>query len=156
MVFFDLRTSRSYITAHRPAQLAQIKSGYSFGPRVTSQQQRAVVSAQPMPRLVPSTSSSTFAKRSWRFLARELENVWLFRHCTYLQVTYFFQIKFTFWHKIQQIDLNFCFDMKIVTNLFEFEFWQGSIHIWRQMFFGHFWPTYLPSSDTLLLNRLCK
>ena len=20
----------------------------------------------------------------------------------------------------------------------------GSIHIWRQMFFGHFWPTYLP------------
>ena len=24
----------------------------------------------------------------------------------------------------------------------------GSIHIWRQMFFGHFWPIYLPSSDT--------
>jgi len=24
-----------------------------------------------------------------------------------------------------------------------------SIHIWRQMFFRHFWPTYLPSSDTL-------
>ena len=21
---------------------------------------------------------------------------------------------------------------------------KGSIHIWRQMFFGHFWPTYLP------------
>ena len=20
---------------------------------------------------------------------------------------------------------------------------QGSIHIWRQMFLGHFWPTYL-------------
>ena len=33
MVFFDLRTSRSYITAHRPAQSAQINSGYSFGPR---------------------------------------------------------------------------------------------------------------------------
>ena len=26
----------------------------------------------------------------------------------------------------------------------------GSIHIWRQMFFWHFWPTYLPKSDTLL------
>ena len=26
----------------------------------------------------------------------------------------------------------------------------GSIHIWRQMFFGNFWPIYLPSSDTLL------
>ena len=26
----------------------------------------------------------------------------------------------------------------------------GSIHIWRQMFFGLFWLTYLPSSDTLL------
>ena len=26
----------------------------------------------------------------------------------------------------------------------------GSIHIWRQMFLGNFWPTYLPSSDTLL------
>ena len=63
----------------------------------------------------------------------------------------FFQIKFTFWHeiqkidfnfvfwqvksnkficicvltgKIQQIDLNFCFDMKIQINLFEFVFWQ--------------------------------
>ena len=33
MVFFDLRTSRSYITAHRPAESAQMKSGYSFGPR---------------------------------------------------------------------------------------------------------------------------
>ena len=63
----------------------------------------------------------------------------------------FFQIKFTFWHKIQkidfnfvfwqvksnkficiwvltgkiqQIDLNFCFDMKVQINLFEFVFWQ--------------------------------
>ena len=63
----------------------------------------------------------------------------------------FFQIKFTFWHEIQkidfnfvfwqvksdkficicvltetiqQIDLNFCFDMKIQTSLFEFVFWQ--------------------------------
>ena len=70
-----------------------------------------------------------------------------------LQVTFhgFFQIKFTFWYKIQkidldfvfwqlklnkficicvltgkiqQIDLNFCFDMKIQMNLFEFVFWQ--------------------------------
>ena len=30
MVFFNLRTSRSYITAHRPAQSAQMKSGYSW------------------------------------------------------------------------------------------------------------------------------
>ena len=63
----------------------------------------------------------------------------------------FFQIKSTFWHKIQkidfnfvfwqvksnkyiciwvltgkiqQIDLNFCFDMKVQINLFEFVFWQ--------------------------------
>ena len=35
-------------------------------------------------------------------------------------------------------------------NLLTILFCQGSIHIWRQMFFGHFWPTYLPSSDTLL------
>ena len=50
----------------------------------------------------------------------------------------FSQIKFTFWQEksdkficicvltetIQQIDLNFCFDIKIQTNLFEFVFWQ--------------------------------
>ena len=38
------------------------------------------------------------------------------------------------------------------------KFWEkygyGSIHIWRQMFFVHFWPTYLPSSDTLLKKSL--
>ena len=32
--------------------------------------------------MVQSTSPSTFAKRSRWFLAQELENVWLFRHCT--------------------------------------------------------------------------
>jgi tellurite resistance-related uncharacterized protein len=31
--------------------------------------------------------------------------------------------------KIQQIDLNFCFDIKIQTNLFEFVFWQRKL-IW--------------------------
>ena len=25
----------------------------------------------------------------------------------------------------------------------------GGIHIWRQMIFGHFWPTYLPKSDII-------
>ena len=33
MVFFDLRISRSYITARIPAQSAQMNSEYSFGPR---------------------------------------------------------------------------------------------------------------------------
>ena len=69
----------------------------------------------------------------------------------YVYFSYFFQIKFTFCHeiqkidfnfvfwqvksnkficiwvlteKIQQNDLNFCFDMKIQINLFEFVFWQ--------------------------------
>ena len=25
----------------------------------------------------------------------------------------------------------------------------GAIHIWRQMIWGHFWPTYLPKSDSI-------
>ena len=130
---------------------------------------------------MPSTSPSTFAKRSRRFLAQELENVWLlpkhrlinlfefscqsknsnliagfflskhrcklinlnlpgktqnwlivwFYHAViqnefsmnlcfdkrnqsgqHLQVTffsYFFQIKFTFWHEIHKIDFDFAF-----------------------------------------------
>ena len=39
-----------------------------------------------LPHLVPSTSSTIFAERSWRFWSQELENVWLFRHCTKSQV----------------------------------------------------------------------
>ena len=32
------------------------------------------------------------------------------------------------------------------------KFMEGSIHIWRQMFFGHFWPTYLPKNLTSYMN----
>ena len=87
----------------------------------------------------------------------------------------FFQIKSTFWHKIQkidfnfvfwqvksnkyiciwvltgkiqQIDLNFCFDMKIQINLFEFVFWQRK-SIWS-IFTGYLLSFF---KSNLLLDR---
>ena len=127
MIFFNTRNQPFTYYCHKPAQSAQKNSGYSFGPRVTSQQQRAVInsiSAQPTPRLVPSTSPSTFANRSWRFLARELENVWLIRQCTCLNFTQAPTDKFVWVFKSKQKFKYICWIFPVKTqmqmNLFNF------------------------------------